>query len=547
MIWNSTVFINNGDGTFQRFPLAINGTPHALADLNGDGKLDLIEGVAQQDPVTQSYSYPESIFAGKGDGTFQTSPFYSATLPQYSQGIAAAVGDVNSDGNPDLVLQYSTPVSTTPITVFFGDGAGHFTGDSNTYYPGFSLSRPTSTALSLVRLNNQAPAPPSDNALDLLAFSNLGVTPLLNQNNPAPGPPSQISSHVSASVSPSSAAVNQQLTFTVSVTGASPTGTVTLTSGSTTLGTKTLTGGSATVPVSFAAAGTYPVTANYSGDTNNLASASGPVSVTVTPAATTTTLSVSPVNANQGQTITYTATVTGATPTGTVTFSSGTTTLGKSNVTNGVATLSASFATAGTYSVTASYSGDGNNQASTSSAQSVTVVAPDYSLTANPNTATIKAGQTASFAISMTSVGGYSGTVKLSCGSLPAEATCTFSPATLTGSGSVASSTLTVTTTAPVAMLEHPGSSSTRIAVCVLLLGLCLSPGRALRSRKQLIRLMMALLVAAGSSIWLTGCSSSPSTPKNPGTPTGMQAITVSAADSSSGPSHSLNLQLIVQ
>jgi plastocyanin len=548
LIWGSTVFINNGDGTFQRFPLAINGTPHAIADLNGDGKLDLIEGLALQDPVTQSYSYPESVFAGNGDGTFQASPFYSATLPQYAQGIAAVVGDVNNDGNPDVLLEYSTTVATSPITIFFGDGAGNFTQDSNTYYAGFSYSLGSPTALSLVRLNNQAPALGSDKALDLLAFSNLGVTPLLNQNNPAPGPLAPISSHVSIAVSSSSAAVGQQFTFTVSVTGANPTGTVTLTSGSTTLATKTLAGSAATVSVSFTAAGAYPITANYSGDSSNLASAGAPISVTVTPAATTTTLSVSPANPNQGQAITYTATVTGVTPTGTVTFTSGTTTLGKSSVTNGVATLSASFATAGTYSVTASYSGDANNQASTSGVQSITVVAPDYSLTANPTAATIKAGQTATFAISMTSVGGYSGTVKLSCGTLPAEVTCNFSPATLTGSGSVANTTLTVTTTAPVAMLERPGSSSTQLAVWAVILGLCFSPRRALRSRKQLARMIAAILIATGSLIYLTGCSSSSApTPKDPGTPIGMQSIAVSAADSGSGPSHSLNLQLIVQ
>jgi plastocyanin len=547
LVWGSTVFLNNGDGTFQRFPLAISGNPHALADLSGDGKLDLIEGLAQQDPVTQSYSYPESVFAGNGDGTFQSSPFYSVTLPDYERGIAAAVGDVNNDGNPDLVLQYSTPFSTTPVTVFFGDGSGHFTADSNTYYPGFSLSPPSSPGLSLVRLNNQAPVLGSDKALDLLAFSGSGVSPMLNQNNPAPGPLAPISCHVAVSVSPSSAAVSQQLTFTVAVTGASPTGTVTLTSGSTTLGSQTLAAGSATIPVSFTAAGTYPVTVNYPGDSNNLAS-TGAISVTVTPAATTTTLSVSPAKPNQGQAITYTATVTGVAPTGTVTFASGTTTLGKSNVANGVATLSGSFATAGTYTVTASYSGDANNQASMSGAQSITIVAPDYSLTASPSSATIKAGQTATFTIAMTSVGGYSGTVKLSCGTLPAEASCSFSPATLTGSGSSANTTLTVTTTAAQAMLERPGSSSTQIAVWAVILGLCFSPRRALRSRRQLARMITVLLIAMGSLIYLTGCSSSSSpTPKDRGTPVGMQTIAISAADSGSGPSHNLNIQLTVQ
>ncbi|WP_035351194.1 hypothetical protein [Edaphobacter aggregans] len=146
----------------------------------------------------------------------------------------------------------------------------------------------------------------------------------------------------------------------------------------------------------------------------------------------------------------------------------------------------------------------------------------------------------------MTSVGGYSGTVKLSCGSLPAEAICTFSPATLTGSGTSANSTLTITTTAPTAMLERPGSSSARIAVWAVLLGLCLSPRRVLRSRKNLARIMTALLLTMGSLVYLTGCGGS-STPKDAGTPTGTQTISVTGADSGSGPSHNLNLQLIVQ
>jgi hypothetical protein len=98
-------------------------------------------------------------------------------------------------------------------------------------------------------------------------------------------------------------------------------------------------------------------------------------------------------------------------------------------------------------------------------------------------------------------------------------------------------------------MLEHPDSSSARIAVWAVLLGLCLSLRRALRSRKHLARIMTALLITMGSLIYLAGCSSSssPSTPKDAGTPIGAQTISVSAADSGSGPAHNFNIQLIVQ
>jgi plastocyanin len=545
LVWGQSVYLSNGDGTFTLFPMSLpapgpsdgSPTPNALADLNGDGVLDVVAG--------------SGIYAGYGNGGVQSAPFFSASLPLsvIPGSIPAVVGDVNADGHPDVVFRYTKDVnpSNDLLPVYLGDGRGHFTTDSNIYIAGSHPTGSSNTIMFLTRLNNQAPVGSADHTLDLLLYSNGGATSLLNQNNPAPGPLAPISSHVSISASPTSAGINQQFTFTVSVTGANPTGTVTLKSGSTTLGTKALTGGSATLPVSFTAAGTYAVTATYSGDSNNLTSTSAPVSVTVTPSSTTTTLSISSANVNQAQAITYTAAVTGANPTGAVTFSSGTTTLGKSNVTNGVATLSASFANAGTYSVTASYSGDANNQPSTSSAQSITVVAPDYTLTANPASATVKAGQTANFAISMTSVGGYSGSVKLSCGSLPAAATCTFSPPMLTGSGTSANSTLTITTTAPAtAQLEHNGRSSARLAVWAVLLGLCFSPRRLLQSRKHLVRIMAALLLTLGSLTYLAGCSSS-STPKDAGTPLGTQTISVSGADSSSGPSHTLNIQLIVQ
>jgi hypothetical protein len=94
--------------------------------------------------------------------------------------------------------------------------------------------------------------------------------------------------------------------------------------------------------------------------------------ITPTSVASTTTSLTSSVNpAIVGQTITFTVTVTpgcgsvGA-PTGTVTFSDGSTVLGSGTLASGRASFSTSALSAGSHSITASYSGDSNFNASTS-------------------------------------------------------------------------------------------------------------------------------------------------------------------------------------
>ena len=563
LVWGQNVYLSNGDGTFTLFPMNLpvqTGSvtpplPSALVDLNGDGVLDVVAG--------------SGVYAGYGNGSVQSAPFFSPSLPLSTVpgSIPSVVGDINADGHPDLILLYekdTAPVNNF-LAVYLGDGAGHFTTDSNSYTAGShpNSSAGTGSSFFLTRLNNQAPAGSADRALDLLLLSNGGATSLLNQNNPPPGAAQPVPSRTQLTASATSLVTNQDLTLTVTVTGIAPTGKVTFRSPASggvaeLVSEAPITNGIASLTTGRPA-GTYSFTASYSGDTNNNPSTSNTVTVIVTPAASTTTLSASSTNVNLGQMITYTATVAGRFyPTGTVTFTSGATTLGTVNVaygatqvpfSTGVATLPAFATTAGTYSVTASYSGDDNNQPSTSSAVSITVVTPDYTLTANPAAATVKAGQSVTIAVNMTAVGGYNGTVKLACGSLPAEVACTFSPASLTPSGaSATSSTLTITTTAPsTAMLEHHGPSSTRLAVWAVLLGLCLSPRRVMRSRKHLARIMTTLLLSLASLVYLAGCSSSSSTPKDMGTPTGTQSIAITGADSGTGPSHTLNIQLTVQ
>jgi hypothetical protein len=72
-------------------------------------------------------------------------------------------------------------------------------------------------------------------------------------------------------------------------------------------------------------------------------------------------------------------------------------------------------------------------------------VTPDFSLTASPSSQMVSAGSSATYTVTVGALNGFTGTVALSTGSLPAGVSARFNPASVTGSGT---STLTVSTTA---------------------------------------------------------------------------------------------------
>lgn len=125
------ILLDKGDGTFQP-PVLLNAgngpaaIPVAIvaSDFNGDGKLDL--AVASSDfniPPTSNVS----IFLGNGDGTFQPPVFYGG----FGIPTSLAAGDLKGNGRIDLavtafVLNPGLPQASSSIQVLSGNGDGTF-------------------------------------------------------------------------------------------------------------------------------------------------------------------------------------------------------------------------------------------------------------------------------------------------------------------------------------------------------------------------------------------------------------------------------------
>src|SRR3989441_933927 len=124
------LLLGNGDGTFLGPVSFDSGGEYAygvaVGDINGDGNLDLFVANFCADSTCASGGV--AVFLGKGDGSFQPVVTYgSGGLDSYS----VAVGDVNEDGKPDLLVAnyYSADgnyYSNGTVGVLLGNGDGTF-------------------------------------------------------------------------------------------------------------------------------------------------------------------------------------------------------------------------------------------------------------------------------------------------------------------------------------------------------------------------------------------------------------------------------------
>jgi subtilase family serine protease len=166
-------------------------------------------------------------------------------------------------------------------------------------------------------------------------------------------------------------------------------------------------------------------------------------------------------------------------------------------------------------------------------------VFPSFHMKASPNTLTITHGQTGTTTVTVSSAGGFSGSVSLACSasSSTVEISCSMNPASVTvNANGSANSTLSVVTTAPHAVKgsstsARNGNGLGRLAASfAMLLGagfLVGAPDRKRRWKALLGVMLIAFLVASFGCGGGGGGSSS--TPTDPGTPAGDYQVTVTS------------------
>src|SRR5208283_446630 len=435
------VLLGNGDGTFQppvTYDTGDYSIPEAgaVGDLNGDGHPDIAVANFGHDDCDCNDGRV-GILWGNGDGTFQPTVFYRSggydtvsiliqdglmvvtNLCQdyycdwpngsvcvngtcYDSGginpSSAAVGDLNGDGIPDVVVanQESNNRDRTKTVGVLLDGSPPLVF----YNPGGSSPQMG----AVVDLNR-------DGKADIVAGCDNGTGVLLGNGDGTFQPPVTVgplggtliaadlngdgkpdlvgigsvmlntsgfatTTHVTSSVNPSF--IEQPVTLTATVMFRHHVipdgGLVTFYDGTDLLGSAVLSGGAAAYSTSFLSAKVHYIKAVYAGSTT-LAPSERIVEQMVLKYPTTAKISSSQNPSTYGQPVTFTATVTssGPTPTGKVLFFDGPLAVGPATLSNGVATLTWSKLLTGGHAIWAEYHGDSANAASTSSVLHQTV------------------------------------------------------------------------------------------------------------------------------------------------------------------------------
>ncbi len=321
------------------------------------------------------------------------------------------------------------------------------------------------------------------------------------------------------SPSPNPAIVGQSITFVANVSGngGTPGGTVNFLANGNVIGAATLNNGSASFTDTSLAANTYTITASYLGDSADAPSTSAAVSETVGLIPTETNLGTSTTGGTAPE-VMLVATVlngtSGPMATGTVTFTSGGTTLGSAAVSsNGIATLVPNLTAGASYSITASYSGDIAHKPSASQPVTISGTATDFDVTINPSAVTMKTTQNATVTVNLESVGGFSDTIGLGCASLPPGVNCHFSSINvkLPANGTV-SAQLTIDTNNPLSggttAMNSTRKGSAEMAGIFLPIGVFFGwLFWRLRRRNAAVGSLLLVLALSAGALFATGCS----------------------------------------
>jgi parallel beta-helix repeat protein len=135
---------------------------------------------------------------------------------------------------------------------------------------------------------------------------------------------------------------------------------------------------------------------------------------------------------------------------------------------------------------------------------------PGFTLTVNPNTATLQQGQTGTFSVTVTPTAVNLGSVLLTCSGLPAASSCTFTSATMSfTSASPQSSTLTVSIGTAQSSLSRVTSHNSGLSVAfagLFFIPVLLAGKRGPSNRRFPEMLRIASICVISSCAVLSGC-----------------------------------------
>lgn len=160
--------------------------------------------------------------------------------------------------------------------------------------------------------------------------------------------------------------------------------------------------------------------------------------------------------------------------------------------------------------------------------------APDFTATIAPSALSASSAQPGTATITVTPQNGFSSSVSFSCSGLPAGATCSFAPATVTPSGAAATTALTVSTSRAAAILRagsYPFFPGFALGIALCCFGW-----------KKRSRVSLPFALGAFGLILLTGCGGSNSTSNPP-----PNAVTVTLTATSGSLRHTTTFSLTVQ
>ena len=434
----------------------------------GTGNLDG-SGTATYSTTSLSVGAHTITAVYAGDGNFAAST--SAALSQVvSQDGTTAV--VVSPANPSLLNQ---AISFTVTVAAAAPGSGTPTGtiqfqvDGKNFGSAVTLQGGTATSGSTttLKIGSHTVTAVYGGDGNFTASTAPTLTQVVSQDN--------TTTALTASVNPS--VFGQSVTFTATVAAVAPgsgtpTGSVTFYDGSTALKTASLSGGSTTFTTTALATASHAITAVYNGNATLATSTSSVLTETVNPDGSTTVVT-SPANPSvYGQSVTFSAIVTalapgGGTPSGSVTFLDGASTLGTATLSGGKATLKTSSLAVNTHAITVQYGGDANFTTSTSAVlyQVVNQAATTTALKSSKNPTVY--GQSVTFTATVTASspgsGTPSGSVTFLDGGNP------IGTASLDGSGvaTLATSSLSTTSHAITATYSGDGNFTTSTSSAV--------------------------------------------------------------------------------